>query len=119
MEGKQVPVLGRDAVKSAVDVEFRDVDVPEWGGTLRLRTLTAEEAMQFAEGDGKFGHREAALRVIMLCAIDEKGDRIFSDEDLPMLRKRSMKIILRVQRVAMELNGLGDFKKEQEAAKNA
>ena len=99
--------LSREEVLAVEDVETRTVEVPEWGGPIRLKALTGEEAVEFAEsvkGDNKAG----AARIVVRCAVDENGARLFQDEDIEVLKRKSMKALLRVQKVALEMNGLSE-----------
>lgn len=98
-------LLARNAILAVVDQQTEDVDVPEWDGVVRLRTLTAAEAIKFSEGVRK-GEENAAIRILLLSAVNEDGTPLFLDEDIPELKKKSMKVMLRLQRAALRLNGL-------------
>jgi len=97
--------LAAQDVLTVEDIETVVVDVPEWGGSIRLRALNGEEAIEFAEsikGDSK----SASARIVVRCAVDENGLRIFKDADVDTLKKKSMKSLMRLQKVAMQINGL-------------
>jgi len=109
-------LLTRNAILSVVDQQTEDVEVPEWGGVVRLRTLTAAEAIKFSEGVKK-GDDNAAIRILMMSAVNEDGTPMLLEEDIPELRKKSLKTIFRLQKAALRLNGLG--KDEVSDAKSA
>ena len=54
------------------------------------------------------------------CIVDEKGERIFTDEDAPLLAKFGQESFRKMMNVAKKLNGLmGDEGNDSEAIKNA
>ena len=106
--GEVKKFLSAKEVLAVEDVETVDVEVPEWGGTIRLRMLTGEEAVSFAESVKGKDDKAGAARIVVRCAVDENNARIFSDEDIDVLKGKSMRALLRVQKVALEINGLSD-----------
>ena len=52
--------------------------------------------------------RNARAKLLILCAVDEAGGKLFSDEDLAGLTKKSAKPIDRLFGVAQKLCGLSD-----------
>lgn len=108
-------LLGRDAILSASDATTEDVDVPEWGGTVRVRGLSGTERDQFESSmlvkRGK--HRDVSLvnaraKLVSLAVIDENGERVFSDSDVVALGHKSAAALTRVYEVASRLSGLSD-----------
>ncbi len=111
-------LLTRDQILGAQDLKRETVDVPEWGGAVIVRELTAVERMAFeqevlaAGGVGQLPP-DVVGRVAAWCIIDEKGQRVFSDEDGAALGAKSTDAILRVFRATMRLSA---FAPEDEAA---
>jgi hypothetical protein len=100
------------------DLDTVDVEVPEWGGVITLRSLSAGEAMGFIDQFQK-NPKESALELLIASAVDAEGDPLFRKEDLEALKAKGLKAILRLQTAAMELNGLADFAAARAEAKNA
>ena len=99
--------LSASEILAAQDIETVDVDVPEWGGTVRLRAMSGEEAAKFVDSlGGKTS--TSAVKVVMLCAINEKGDPLFSEEQLELLKKKSLRAILRLQKEVLRINGMSE-----------
>ena len=92
------------AVKDIVTVE---VDVPEWGGIVRLRSMSGEEAVTYVEMLAK-DKSSAAVKAVLMCAVKEDGTRLFTEEQLSVLKQKSLRAINRIQNVALEINGLRD-----------
>jgi len=109
-------------ILAADDLAREAVAVPEWGGTVYVRTMTGEEKDRFDEsnwvagedGEGRFdgdGYR-GRLACRVLC--DESGKALFSEADCLRLGAKSVKALDRVLEVAKRLNGIG--KEGHEAA---
>lgn len=108
-------LLGRDAILAASDAVTEDVDVPEWGGTVRVLGLTGKERDEFEESMlVKRGKRRdvslvnARAKLVSLAVVDEDGKRIFSDVDVAELGNKSAAALTRVYEVAARLSGLSD-----------
>lgn len=113
-------MLGRDDILAADDIEFEEVHVPEWGGFVRVKGLTAKEGDAFEESvlirDGKefdVNPRGLRAKLVALTAVDPEGKLIFSEEDVDKLGDKSRAALDRVFKVSQQLSGIGE--KEMEA----
>lgn len=102
-------MLNRDTILQAQDFKTVELDVPEWGDTIRLRMLSAAE--RFAVNDaaaasGKFDPAVFQTTLIECTAIDEAGVRLFQPGDAVALSGKSASAIGRVYEAAAKLNGL-------------
>jgi len=95
------------------------VDVPEWGGHVHVRGLTAREYekwqlsnMAQAKGEAPRASMErmrgATARLVVLGACDENGEPCFSDRDIPVLMDMNNKALNRVAAAVQRLAGIGD-----------
>lgn len=107
-------LLNKDSILAADDLKTEDVDVPEWGGSVRLRMLTGGERDKF-EADSmktnKKGNPEMNLvnmraRLVALCAVDEGGKRMFGDSEVTKLGAKAATAINRLFDAARKLNGM-------------
>lgn len=99
------------------DLPVQEIDVPEWGGTLRLRPLTAEEAISYNDTIKSGGDkRHAAVILAGLCLVNEDGAPLFSAKEVQLLAKKSLSALMKIQRVALKINGL--TKDEETIVKN-
>jgi hypothetical protein len=109
-------LLNRDQILGANDLVTRDVDVPEWGGTVRIRMLTGEERDRFEastvivkNGQQKMNVENLRARLIALCVVDENGKLEFgSGADVRLLGKKSSPALQRVFNACQELNLVTD-----------
>ena len=118
-------LLSKTAILAAQDLQTEDVEVPEWGGAVRVRSFTGRERDAFeasmVRGDGK--DRKVDLtnmraRLVGLTVIDETGQRLFTDEEVDLLGAKSGAALDRVFAVAQKLNGLSGADVE-ELSKNS
>ena len=115
-------LLSKSAILGASDLKHEDVPVPQWGGTVRVRTMTGLERDEFRaaisteEGGVPVGKFAVALLVATL--VDESGNRLFSQDDMAALQAKSAATLDAPAAVAMRLNGLGGTA-VAEAAKNS
>jgi hypothetical protein len=117
--------INKQAILDAQDLKTEPVDVPEWGGTVYVRTMTGAERDLFEstlmKGEGKNRKVDSAnirARLSCLCLVDESGERLFSDDEAERLGKKSADVLDRVFSVAQRLNGLSE-KDVEELAKNS
>jgi hypothetical protein len=108
--------LSREDILGAQDLKTEDVEVPEWGGTVRVRSLTGAERDAYEagivqlRGDGSrtFTLQNARARLVSLAVCNENGERLFSDKDIAELGKKSAAALERVFDKARHLSGLSD-----------
>lgn len=106
-------LLSREQILEANDLTFEDVDVPEWGGAVRVMALTGwerdkfESAMVTGRGKNRTTNMDN-LRAKMAAAalVDEAGARLFTESDVRVLGKKSAAALDRVFDVARRLSGL-------------
>jgi hypothetical protein len=104
--------LSAEDILAAEDLEIQEVEVPEWKGSVRLRVLPADEGLilsaQMAALD-KEHQSESLFMLLGACLVNGDGKRMFTTEEhLKKLRTRSQKVLLRLQREALKLQGWGE-----------
>lgn len=102
-------MLDRDSILNVVDLKPEVVEVPEWGGSLYIRMLTASERDKFEAscvGTGKKQNlTNIRARLVVLCACDEAGERLFTDGDAEALGRKSAAAVDKVFGACSKLNG--------------
>ena len=118
-------LLSKTAILAANDLKSEDVEVPEWGGAVRVRSFTGRERDAFeasmvrGEGrDRKVDLTNMRARLVGLTVIDETGQRLFTDDEVDLLGAKSGAALDRVFAVAQKLNGLSGADVE-ELSKNS
>lgn len=100
-------LLTKLQIIAANDLKTMDVDVPEWGGTVRIVAATPAviKAVRAAgktkkdETDESFGYRLMAKSIV-----DENGATIFELKDIADLEAKSLAAVKRVMDAINELN---------------
>ena len=118
-----VRVLTRADILAAEDIDYEYLDVPEWGGTLRVRGMTGTErdrydAESFIAGQKQGGTPldEFRVRRVAKCIVDDNGLRIFSDQDIAALGQKNGAVLDRIDDVIVRLSKVGEAAVEKEKA---
>jgi len=108
-------ILTRDQILQANDLVTETVEVPEWGGSVFVKSLTGVERDQFEAAivelkgrDTKINMRNARARLVALSVVDEEGKKVFSPNDISLLGAKSAAALQRVFNVAMRLSGISE-----------
>ena len=118
--------LTRDAILAKDDIQIEELEVPQWGGIVRVRGMSGTERDAFEKArsreipSGSRAARRAGntttelirenirAHLVAWCVIDDSGNRVFSDDDIPSLNAKSGAALERIVEVAMRLSGMGD-----------
>lgn len=122
MESKR-KFLDKAAMLGAQDVKVEELEVPEWGGWVRVKALTAAERDMF-EGDvvqrngkdSRLNARNIRAKLVATAVVDEAGKNIFTVVDVEALGQKSAKALDRIFAKASELAGMRDADVEELAA---
>lgn len=113
-------MLTREQILSADDLKSEDVEVPEWGGSVRVIVMSgaARDAFQgsMAESDKSISYFHNSL--LVATAVGDDGAPLFTAADMEALRAKSAAAVTRVASVAERLNGFG-AKAVENAEKNS
>lgn len=104
--GVKPKVLTLDDVIAVDDQQIIDIPVPEWGGVVRVISLTAAEMITEIEGKEGVDKEKLGLRLVVRSLVDEHGTRIGTDAHIAMLEKKSAAVVNRIATAVMKLNGL-------------
>ena len=94
--------LSREDILNAQDQETEDIEVPQWGGSVTIRSLTGTERDHYEstlvsyqrDAQGRPQVKAIELdnlraRLISLVAIDDKGARLFTTADVLALGEKN------------------------------
>lgn len=109
--------LSADQILGADDLAFEDVEVPEWGGTVRVREMSGTERdkfeAQFVGQDGQSVRAEGLegfrSRLAAATLADAEGKLLFrSPAETKRLGSKSARALQRVCEVAMRLSKMSE-----------
>jgi len=88
------------------------VDVPEWGGEVIVRELTADHAMALGR-KVRLDDKQAMILWVIAASVDENNEPLFHDteEDRALVGGFSAAAVLRVGNAAIKLSGLAPEEK--------
>ena len=93
-------LLTRDQILSAEDRPFDEVEVPEWGGTVRVAGLTGSQREQYDRSmlneAGKIDQADFKTKLVALSIVDENDEPMFTIDDVVALRNKSDTALNRV-----------------------
>lgn len=97
--------LTRDQILGAAPRTTK-VELPELSGEVYVRQMSARERLEFlARGSSEDRETVGAWLVAML-TVDDKGQPIFTAEDVQKLHDRPFGIVDRIAEAILRLNGL-------------
>jgi len=113
--------LSRDDILQTQGIRTDEVDVPEWGGKVLVRELSATEVTQIgfgmADGEGKKIKVDLAKlgeyipHILAWCIVDENLDSVF---DLDSVKRLASKSVAPVQRIIAKIMDLSDLSSDEE-----
>jgi hypothetical protein len=113
-------LLNKDQILGAGDLPFEEVEVPEWGGMVRIRTMTGRDREKFEnlvyEPDGekvKVNREDFRAKLLSACIVGEDGKPMFDEKDIAALSGKSAKALNRLFTVAQDLNGMSQRVQEE------
>lgn len=106
-------LLTRDQILSADDLQTKDVYVPQWKGTVRIRTMTAGERDLFEQmmfsGKNKDDRRDnVRAAMLSLTVVDDKGNRLFSEDHVKKLKDKSAAAVDKIFAEVQKMNAVSD-----------
>lgn len=102
------------------DLTSEEVEVPEWGYRLRVRSLTGTERDAFEASllqtrgkDREINLRNMRAKLVAQSVRKADDSRVFSDAQVEALGRKNAAALQRVFRVAQRLSGLGEDEVEE------
>lgn len=116
----KLKLLSRDDILAADDRATETVEVPEWGGAVKVRALSGIErdhymaSLYSMKSNGQGGMEISSVnlegsqaRLVSLAACDDTGERLFSEADVLALGGKSGAALDRVYQAASKISRLG------------
>jgi len=106
-------LLNKAAILAAQDLPTADLEVPEWGGWVRVKSLSASERDAFENDVVKrngqnvqVNARNIRAKLVAMTVVGEDGAPLFGFTDVEALGAKSAKALDKVFTKASELAGL-------------
>lgn len=112
-------VLTGDDILSADDIIgcLEKVPVPEWGGVVYLRPMSALDTIRFQQAlkTGGKAKDEAMVSMSQRSLSNDKGILLFEPDNIERMKAKSTAVYLRLQSKILQLNGMTRQEKTWEA----
>ena len=101
-------MLTRDQILSGPKPEVVDVEVPAYGGAVKVKQLSIAERDRFEIENAKAGGKNFRARLVVLTAVDDAGRPIFSAADVPTLSALAGHVLEPIVEAAVKTNRLSN-----------
>ncbi len=95
-------LLTKALILAVNDAEYDTVPVPEWGGEVRIRSLTGAERTILRDRGEKAASWDAM--VVAMGVVDDKNANLFTVEETALLAKKHPLVLERVAKVILEMS---------------
>lgn len=106
-------LLSREDILDVDDKVYEDIEVPEWGGEVRVRGMSGTQRDDYEASilhqngsDRKVNLANARAKLVARCLVDADGRLLFSADDVRALGRKSARALERVFDKARELSGM-------------
>lgn len=101
-------LLTREMILAVDDLPHEDVDVPEWGGTVRVQALNAQAGQRFAGLMAQASDDDQVrVRLLSVSLVDDAGGLLFGLADVEALARKNFGVVRKLSDIAFRLNGYG------------
>lgn len=119
-----MPLLSKSQILAPEELPWEEVEVPEWGGSVRVRVMTGMEKdaweasiYRMKGSDVELNQDNFRASLISRCLCDENGPMEFSPLEILELGQKSSVALDRVFQAAKRINRI-DKKDQDELTKN-
>ena len=104
-------LIDKAGILAAQDIHTEDVAVPEWGGSVRVRELSAADLVGFwdacRDADGKLVPDRVQPALLLRAVVGDDGAPLFTAADVDDLMRKSARNIGLLFEAAQKVNGIG------------
>jgi len=106
--------LSKEQILShAGEVDTRDVPIPKWGGSVKVRAVTIREweihqSRMARIGDDESKQGKANAMLLARCIVDDSKRRVFEDADVNQIAELGAGDVVKLTNAVIELSGLTD-----------
>lgn len=111
--------LSKEEILShAGNFETREVSIPKWNGTVKVRAVTIREweihqARAARVGDDEKKQGKANALLLARCVVDDSNRRVFDDTDADMISNLGAGDVVKLTNAVIELSGLTDDSEDE------
>lgn len=111
-------MLTKEQIVAAEDRRYVEVEVPEWGGKVRLGTMSASARDDYDRILMRMREKSAdaidiRAPMVAVCLVDAAGEPLFPLDERAALARKSGPVIVRLFNECLRLNGMSEEAKDQ------
>lgn len=110
-------LLTREQILAINDIQVIDVSIPEWGGIVKVKSMTGEERDKFELSTSGKKREHIRAKLLVLSVVGEDGKHLFTMEDVEQLSKKSSAPLDRILAVVKKVSGVDNDDVEELAKK--
>lgn len=103
-------MLGKEEIFTTVVLKREKVEIPELGGDVYVSEMTGADSDEWEQSlvgsDGKRNLKNITAKLVVATLVNENGERIFTEDDLPRVAKLPARILNKIAIPADRINGL-------------
>ena len=108
-------LLNKDEIIAVDDQQYEDVNVPEWGGDVRICVLSGTERDRWEQEcinrtgpNNKIRIDKLKVGLLASCLVNGNRELLFTQKDLNELNSKNAAVIQRLFKDAQRINAIGD-----------
>lgn len=100
-------LLNKQQIQEADDLPFQIVEMPEWGGEVKIRMMSGKHRIEFEKRNALAKTElETMINLIMFSCVDEDNNLLFDAKDYEFLSNKSAKSLMRIFNEAVKMSVL-------------
>jgi len=111
-------LLKKSDILNLDDSDYKTIDVPEWSGEVRLKSMSVAEQIEYEKMQTSEDNNQLILTMLVLSIVDENNNRMFDKDDIVLLQEKSAHVICSLFKECIKLNSLTS-KDIEDKAKNS
>ena len=109
-------LLNKQQIKEIDDLPMKILEIPEWGGELKIKMMNAKQRMEFEKLTEKIKVPiENIIYMVIYSCVNEDGSLFFSIDDKEFLQSKSADVLCRIFKEAVSLSVMTDAGIEEKA----
>lgn len=112
-------LLNFENIKNADDLPSKVINIPEWGGDIKIRILSLGERLELDEEFENKKEIDILVKWIAKCCVDDNNNPVFTtEEQIKVLTQKNGDVIMRIFKEIKHLSNLDVTTTVDSLAKN-
>jgi hypothetical protein len=113
-------ILTAEQIRNQNDLKIEIVDVPEWGGEVKIKEMNVRQRGEFELWVKKNENNlvEIRERLLVMVVVDDDGMPLFKESDVSVLQQKNAVPVDRIFEAAIKLNKLSNKSLDDEIKKS-